>query len=515
MPHPGPWRWLLFAVLPSSLLLSVTTYLTTDVAAIPLLWVVPLVLYLTSFMLTFARRPPLPHRWLVRVLPVAAVLGAVTLLVEATEPLALLLLVHLVVLFVVAMVCHGELARLRPEAAQLTRFYFWLAAGGALGGVFNGLVAPLAFYGLAEYPVVLVLVCLAAPPAAGGERPALARGDFLWPIALGLFTAAILLTAAAWGLEGGRIAAGAMFAVPVILCYVMQDRPPRFGLALAALFLAATLHPGLHGRVVYQERSFFGVHRVAVEPGGGHVLVHGNTVHGLQRFGPGERGVPRMYYHRTGPAGKVFQRLLERGDRRPVAVVGLGAGSLAAYGQAGQEFTFYEIDPAVIRIASDPALFTFLADSLADIRLVPGDARLTLAKAPAHQYGLIVIDAFSSDAIPTHLLTREALEVYLSKLADDGLLLFHVSNRYLDLAPVLAVLAADAGLEGQIYNDLAVGSAAKAEGKLPSQWVLLTRHAAQRMPPGLWEPLRPRPGARVWTDDYCDQLGAFRWGAAE
>src|SRR5439155_25787062 len=190
------------------------------------------------------------------------------------------------------------------------------------------------------------------------------------------------------------------------LCYVMVDRQLRFGLGLAALFLAGTLYHGVYGRVVFQERSFFGIHRVTQDPDArAHSLVHGNTVHGQQRFGPGERRVGRTYYHASGPMAQVFQMLAKRGDRRPVAVVGLGAGSLAVYGQPGQELTFYEIDPVVIRIATDPALFTFLQDSPAKIDMVPGDARLTLAKAPDQRYGLIVIDAFSSDAIPVHLLT--------------------------------------------------------------------------------------------------------------
>jgi hypothetical protein len=508
---PGRWqplRWLVLAFVPASLMLSVTTYLSTDIAAIPLLWVVPLALYLLTFALAFARRRLLPHGLMVRLLPAAVILVTVALLTQATEPLLVLVVGHLALLFVVAMVCHGELARLRPPAEQLTGFYLCLSVGGVLGGLFNGLLAPLVFPGLWEYPLVLVAACLVAPPriaAVAGPT----RADLLWPLALASLTAALVVIGQYAGLQAGPVASGVMFAVPAVLCYTMLDRPLRFGLGVAALFLGGALYQGVHGRTLHQERSFFGVHRVVLDADGkSHILVHGNTVHGRQWLDPARKDVPLMYYHPTGPAGRAFEEMHRRGDRRPVAVVGLGAGSLARYGQPGQELTFYEIDPAVIRIASDPEFFTFLRDSPAKIDLVAGDARLTLARAPAKHYGVIVIDAFSSDAIPLHLLTREALAVYRSRLADDGVLLFHISNRYVDLAPVLGDLAGDAGLLAQVRQDL---TGDVATGKLPSHWVLLTPSTVGLMPGSSWLPLRPREGVPVWTDDYSNLAGAIRW----
>jgi hypothetical protein len=511
-PHQSePLRWLLLAFVPASLMLSVTTYLTTDIAAIPLLWVLPLALYLLTFTLTFMRRSLMPHHAMVRLLPAVAVLLTIALLAQATEPIALLVLGHLLLLFVVAMVCHGELARLRPPVEQLTGFYLWVSLGGVLAGTFNGLIAPLVFDGLAEYPLVLVVACLVAPPRSADADQGLTRFDLLWPVALGALTAALIVACQSFGLRTGPLAIGVMFAVPAVLCYTMLDRPLRFGLGVAALFLAGLLYEGNHGHIIYQERSFFGVHRVALGADGerpSHVLIHGNTVHGRQWQDSKGRHEPLMYYHATGPAGRVFAELEKRGDKRPVAVVGLGAGSLAMYGQKGQLFTFYEIDPAVIRIAGDPNKFTFLRDSASSIQpVVTGDARLMLAQAPTH-YGLIVIDAFSSDAIPIHLLTREALAIYRSKLDDHGVLLFHISNRYVDLAPVLGDLAGDAGLLAQVRNDVTPSD--PVSGKLPSQWVLMTPRKTSLMPGGAWEPLRPRPGARVWTDDYSNLVGALR-----
>ncbi|HYV40098.1 MAG TPA: fused MFS/spermidine synthase [Gemmataceae bacterium] len=507
----SPWRWIALAFVPSSLLLGVTTYLTTDIATVPLLWVVPLAIYLLTFALTFARRPPLPHKWMIRVLPITVIAVAVAMLSQATEPMPLLVACHLLLLFVAAMVCHGELARLRPSAERLTGFYFCLALGGMLGGLFNGLLAPLIFSGLTEYPIVLVLACLLVPPIRGRQL-APVRGDVIWPLGLGILAATLILIAQANGLRSGPLALAVMFAVPAILCYTFVDRPLRFGLGVAALLCAGSLRVDEHGRTLLQERSFFGVHRVALNPEGtAHVLLHGSTVHGMQWLDPARRREPLVYYHRLGPIGAVFDHLHNKGDLRPVAVVGLGAGSVAAYGLPGQEFTFYEIDPVVIRIAQNPNLFTFLSDSAAKIDIIPGDARLTLANAPAQHYGLIVIDAFSSDAIPVHLLTREALAIYRSTLADGGILAFHVSNRYVDLPPVLGDLASDAGMVCVTRDDLTLGKYDKEQGKAASQWVLLAVRRQDLPASAAWLPQPPRLGVPVWTDDFCNLAGQLHW----
>jgi hypothetical protein len=501
-------RWVLLAFVPSSLTLSVTTYLTTDIAAIPLLWVVPLAIYLLTFVLVFARRPPVPHAFLLRWMPLVVLLIAIVLLSEATEPIGVVIGLHLLGLFWVGMVCHGELARDRPPGDRLTEFYLWMAVGGVLGGLFNALLAPLVFQSVVEYPLVLVLACLLRPRQGPVTGP-----DLALPLVLGAATAGLALAVQALGVESGPVSVALIFAVPAVLCYTFHSRTAMFGLGLGALLLAGSLYQGVHGSTQYRKRSFFGVHRVTVNPERGfRELVHGNTVHGRQRLAPAQRGVPLTYYHRTGPIGQVFKVFADDPRLDDVGVVGLGAGSLACYGRVGQRWTFYEIDPAVEQIAG--GLFTFYGDCPAEKQIVLGDARLTLACADA-RHGLLVVDAFSSDAIPAHLLTREALQVYRSRLADDGLLAFNISNRYLELEPVLAALAADAQppLVCLARQDRSLSQEEEAEGKSPSHWVVLATRAEDvaRLKQAGWSGSRPRPGVAVWTDDYCNLWGAFRW----
>jgi hypothetical protein len=517
---PPRLRWLFLAFVPSSLLLGVTTYLTTDLAAVPLLWVVPLALYLVTFILAFARRRWGRRRPAAAALPVFALCLTLALLSSATEPVWVLVPLHLATFFVAALVCHGELARARPPADRLTEYYLWIAVGGVLGGLFNALLAPLLFrkLGLIEYPLALVLACIAIP--AG--RPAGCRGWFK-PLALGLFTVGLAVIGRVVFPEPGKLAMAVLFGVPVLLCALLMDSPRRFALGLGAIFLAGSLHPGPHGRTLFDERNFFGVVRVTEEPGTGwHRMVHGNTVHGRQAW---EDGVPQPtplgYYYPTGPAGSIFDALNAKSGTRAVAICGLGAGALAAYAKPGQGWTFYEIDPTVARVALDPSLFTYLRDNFPDPAklIVLGDARLRLRDAPDRAYDLIVIDCFSSDAIPVHLLTREALEVYRSKLAPGGLLAVHVSNRYLDLKPVLAALARDAGWdECRAREDLAVTADEARAGKSASIWVVLAERTADLgllARRGGWGRVVPPPGFPVWKDGYSNVLGVFRWDWAE
>jgi hypothetical protein len=512
-------RWVALAFVPSSLMLSVTTYLTTDIAAVPLLWVIPLALYLLTFILVFARKPLLPHAALVRIQPLAILLLTLVMLSEATAleglPVWPLLALHLTGFFIVAMVCHGELVRSRPPAERLTEFYLWLAVGGVLGGLFNSLLAPLVFPTVTEYPLVLVLACLLRPAIGPLDDNRVARRlDLVLPVGLGLLTLALVLLGQAYGITSQQVRIGLMFGLPAVLCYTFMQRPIRFGLGIAALFLASICYHGVHGTLVYRQRSFFGVHRVT-EQDNARLLVHGNTIHGRQSLDPARRREPLAYFHRTGPIGQVFATFSGSDAKRHVAIVGLGAGSLAAYAESGlafkQEFTYYEIDPAVIGIAQN--YFTFLSDSAAEIKIVPGDARLTLAHAPAYHYGLLIMDAFSSDAIPLHLLTKQALAMYLEKLADDGVLAFHISNRYLDLEPVLGDLAKDAKLVCLARHDLEISDEEKAEGKAPSIWLVMARHREDLhglARAGGWRTVQGR-GGRVWTDDYSNLISVFQW----
>jgi hypothetical protein len=494
-------------------MLSVTTYLTTDIAAIPLFWIVPLALYLLTFILAFARRRLYPRRAVRNLAPIVVLLLALILLSEATEPVFILVPLHLAGFFVLALTCHDELAQARPAPSRLTEFYLALAVGGALGGVFNGLLAPLLFNGLVEYPAVLVAACLLRYRRPSGGTPPSWR-DLGWPALLGAGTAAALVAVRRLGMPPGKLVVATVLGPAYVLCATFLDRPLRFALGVTALFLAGLAYEGVHGRTLYRERSFFGVHRVAIDPERRYrQLVHGSTVHGRQSIDPERLSEPLTYYHRTGPIGRVFGQFSGRFAKPHVGLVGLGAGSLAAYGEAGQELTFFEIDPVVARIAGDPEYFTFLHDCPARVHVRLGDARLSLGDEPDGRFGMLVIDAFSSDAIPLHLLTREALQLYLRKLAPDGVLAFHVSNRYLKLEDVLADLARDAGLHCYSRNDLNLDDDERAEGKSPSQWVVLVRQPEHfgALRTRMWDRLPGREGVTVWTDQFSNLLTIFKW----
>lgn len=513
-------RWLVLAFVPSSLLLSVTAYLTTDIAAIPLLWVVPMALYLLTFILAFARRRHPRPAFLARWTPLAIVMLVLSLLSEATEPATLLVALHLGGLFWIALFCHSELASDRPAATRLTEFYLWIALGGVTGGIFNALLAPVLFVSLLEYPLVLVAVCALRPAPSGPSTVRQRRLDWLLPLGLGTATAALVVTLQWHGTEPGPLSVAGMFAVPVIACYTLLERPRRFALGVAALLLAGSLYDGVHGRATYRARSFFGVHRVTIDPTGAfRVLVHGNTVHGRQSLDPARRATPLAYYYPTGPIGRLFAALHGDPRVRRVGVIGLGAGALAAYADPGQRWTFFELDPAVVAMARASGSFTYLADCRAgEPEIVLGDARVTLTRA-VDRFGVLVLDAFGSDAIPVHLLTREALRLFRARLAPDGILAVNVSNRYLDLPPVLGALARDAAppMVAYLADDAVITANETARGKSPSTWVLLAadeRATAAVTRSGGWTPLRARPGDRAWTDDRADVLRALRpWGA--
>lgn len=509
-------RWLLLAFVPSSLLLSVTTTITSDLAPVPLLWVSPLALYLLTFVLAFSRRPPVHAAFLARWLPLAALIVVIALLSEATEPAIVLVPLHLIVFTWAALFCHTSLAEDRPHASRLTELYLWIAVGGVLGGIVNGLVAPVLFRSLVEYPLVLVLLCALRPaPDKQCARPGWL--DVALPAGLAAVTAALVLGAQRWGLPPGPQSVAIMFAVPTVVCYTFLAHPVRFALGLGALLLAGGLYHGVHGSTEFRDRSFFGTHRVTLDPTGQYrMLVHGNTVHGQQALSPARRHEPLTYYHRTAPIGKVFEALQANYRLGRVGVVGLGAGALCCYAQPGQEWTFFEIDSVVVTIACHSGLFTFWQDCAVRPELVEGDARLMLARSSA-RFDLLVIDAFSSDAVPIHLLTREALALYREHLTENGVLALNVSNRYLDLVTLLGDLAADArpAMACYVMEDRDLGDDERAAGKAPSQWVVLARDRKALAPvlrSGNWIAVKPRPGGPIWTDAYSNILGILKFG---
>jgi hypothetical protein len=555
----SPWltrlHWIALAFVPSSLMLGVTTYITMDIAAIPLLWLVPLSLYLLSFILVFARWPLLAHKITVLIMPLFLLL-LIFLMMSQIKIKSMylksdiwLILLNLLVFFLVALVCHGELARRRPATSHLTEFYLLMSVGGVLGGLFNGLLAPLLFDRVIEYQLAMVCAALLLPRLdadtpgwiarrVGGSKGLLAFIDlgiacgvgivtFIWMRFLTASPRSSLGSLASFqewvekkmdslgeSLHFNVLHFHAMwtYGLPVLLCFALVTRSLRFGLSVGALFVAYGLCVSLNeGEVLHRERSFFGV--LAVKKSRDKVsLVNGTTLHGMQDLSrPLE---PLTYYHRTGPIGNVFNAFKGKDAKKNLAFIGLGSGTLASYGDKGQTLTFYEIDKAVIRITCDLDYFTYYKDCVkrgADVRVVLGDARLRLEEAPDHSYDLIVVDAFSSDAIPVHLMTREAIELYFRKLATDGIVAVHISNRHLDLQPVLANLQQDLGLAGLTrYDD----TEDDYPGKSNSDWVILALHSkafGSLNADTEWTPLRTNPDVGVWTDDFSNLLSVWKW----
>jgi hypothetical protein len=533
-PAPTPRqvaRWMLLAFVPSSLLLGATQFITAEVAAIPLLWAVPLALYLLTFVAAFGGGDRVPVAWVSWTFAALATAAAVLATFGPDEfPWSLTLVAHLLLLTAAALMCHLTLARLRPAAGRLTGFYLAIAAGGALGGVFNALVAPVLFRDILEYPLMVLVACALrpAPGAAAGSRPVWPRRalDVAVPLALAAYLALAARFAPRHPAPRETLALLLGIGLPAAIVLATAGRRVRFALAFAVL-LGFFWIWHREGSVLRRERSFFAVHRATVYKGtpfkfddaGGltvrltfHGLQHGSTRHGVQAVEGIYGKAPTTYYHRTGPIGQVFAAWGNSPLLDEVGVVGLGCGTLAAYGSPRRRFTMHEIDPAVVRIATDPALFTYLEDTSSPWRVVLGDGRRTIEQVPDGTYGLLVLDAFTSDAVPVHLLTREAMATYVRKLRPGGLVALNLTNGYLDLEKVVGAIASDLGLAALLEVDDDVDARAEGEGKDPSVWAIVARSRADLEPLATdprWKPLAgdgapPPLSSALWTDQYSN-----------
>ncbi len=497
-------HWVALAFVPSGLMLAVTTYITTDIAAAPLFWVIPLALYITTFMLAFGRR----QRRMPKALPViqAMSLGAAGIAaLTGTRSLAALA-IALAVFTVTALVCHLALASARPHPRHLTRYFLLIAAGGALGGAFNALLAPVLFRGPWEYPVLLIAAC-ALRPRIG--RPAAPPHRASRPMLLLLAGSVLLLVGTPYAPAPLRFYGQLLaIALPAGALLWVCRRGAYLGIGLASLL---TLPLIVRARSAeHSVRSFFGTYRVVHIPAEEiTVLQHGTTLHGVQGDRPGEAATPLSYYARPGAFGRLFRALRTRpAPLRSIGVLGLGAGELACYAEPGERWTFREIDPTVERLARDTRDFHFLARCGNSPAIIIGDGRITLAADTTARYDLLIMDAFSSDSVPMHLLTREALRLYLSRLAPGGIVVFHVSNRYLDLAPVIARLAADAGAPARHLRTRAPDQGFRSTG---AELIAIAAPGGNlgALAADGWDV--PAPGPLLWTDDRSDILGVIRW----
>jgi hypothetical protein len=516
------WRWLLLSAIPTSLLLGVTNYVTSTIAPTPLLWLVPLSLYLLAFILAFSRRS---RSWRFKpalLVPASALLLTLTIVAEATEPAWALALLHLAGFFILNTATIYELATAKPSIERLPEYYFMIALGGWLGGAFNMFLAPQVFDKFWEYPLMIVLACLVSvreQKDGAAHRTILTRAillDCVYALSVGVLIVLLARFAVSLKLEDvARIAL--VFGIPLVLVnHLFRSRPRRFALAIGAAAIAGALTSESMTGTLYSSRNFFGALRVtSKQESGVNSLINGNSIHGKQFTEPNRRCAPISHYYPEGPVGDIIKSFEFSQTAKSVAVIGLGVGTMASYAQPGYQWTFYELNPEIIKIARNKDYFTYLSDcARVEIKIVPGDARLKLSEALNNSFGLIVLDAFNSNVIPTHLLTREAIGLYLSKLGDNGLLAFHVSNRSLDLRPVLATAADAAGAECLWRRDPGISP---ARGDDASEWVVLVRrtNTLESLKHLLkWENITAEShGLRgtVWTDDYASLIKIIRW----
>ncbi len=518
--------WVGLAAVPAALVIGTTARLSTDVAAVPMLWILPLAVYLGTFILAFAGRRPIGLHLADVALPPLAIGVVITFIGGAALPLWATFSVILGALGCAGLVCHGRLSLARPVPERLTEYDLAIAAGGAFGGLLAGIVAPLILVIPLEGEIALVVALAvrwggswvgeeSSPPAAGDQRgpgpldrirsvalaawrtPFLARYSVAaLAIVLGLAWAGI---AADPGVVLGALVLGLLLGLarwPIVFAASMGA---VFGLSLLALQPA-----------IETTRTFYGERRVVEDSRGRHALVAGTTTQGIQHYSPiDQRRDPVGYYHPGSPLADVVGMVDARHPTSRSGLIGLGVGGLAAFGRPGDTMTFYEIDPAVVEIARDPRLFTYLVDTRARVDVVVGDGRLGLEGAAPGAFDLVVVDAFDSDAIPVHLLTREAIQGYFERLGPDGVLAFNISNRFVALEPVLAAAARDLGLAGLArVDDPTPSPASDADA---SHVVVLARSLADLDPiaskPG-WRPL-VAPIARAWTDRYSDLFGSL------
>lgn len=524
---PINWRrrlyWIALAAVPSGLMLSTTSHLTTDLMAMPLLWVIPLGIYLLSFSVAFADNQR-PAYWISRLAPLVLIVTGAFVFVAWGKAAINGLAASLTMLFFVAVALHNEMYRIRPAPAQLTSFYLMMSIGGVVGGFFCAIIAPLLFDWTWEHPILILLAALLLPQIS---LLGFARNSNHNARTMGLIMLAVGLLALALGLLGGVTDPVEMTVLKIILIITVAILAAitagyrwAFTAAIAGVLVINggwyNVQQTLDGK---RMRSYFGTYTVNASVGGNvRWLMHGTTMHGMQLLDDPKR--PISYYPATSGVGIALNKVPELyGPNASVAVVGLGTGTLACYKKPGQFWQFFEIDPVMIEIARTRKIFSFLERCAPEVPITLGDARLTLAKVPQSKFDILAIDAFSSDSIPLHLLTKEAFATYRRALKSDGILLVHISNRYIDLNPVVAAEAKANGWYAALRHDSPT-EAMINKGDRASLWIALSSDKAKLAEltgkvdarkskyhdPDQWIQLDPPGKTRPWTDDYASVL---------
>jgi spermidine synthase len=525
-------KWIFYAAPPSALLVAVTTHLTTDVASVPLIWIPPLALFLLTFIVAFSA-------WGDKIAEAAAPLKFMVIFLLAAIMAAKIdqgmigLGIHLTAFFLIVLCCHLELALGRPEPARLTEFYLWMSFGGVLGGASAALLAPLLLNTTLEYPIALAVALAVAPWE---------RANLKWAL-----PAALIAIGAAWVYQNlfdvatwldatipiGKVTdiaetsfwfetlgvwrpefAAAVLCAILALAAMLAQRSAVIVAAIGAVALLLPLVDQDQEGVQFRERSFFGVLEIedsGTAPTGWRFLSHGTTLHGVMSLDPGRNREPMSYYYRETPIGVLYtEATAAKPTDLKAGVIGMGMGSTTCYAKPGQNWKIFEIDDDVIKAATDANLVGFINRCAPDIKIIRGDARLKMAEQPNDWFDILLVDAFSSDAIPTHMITKEAIGLFMKKMAPDGVLIVHISNRYLDLGTIVSDAANDLGfavMEGNRDGDPSNPNADTGVRAVivARNQARLDRYKGQPM----WTMIGPSTQSHPWTDDHTDILRAI------
>lgn len=508
--------WVLYAFIPSALLLAVTSHISVDIAAIPLLWVIPLIIYLFSFVMVFARTPIISHNFIMSIAPTAIIVAVI--FYSLSVALFCDIAIVITFLFIISMVFHGELAKNKPSATKLTEFYLFMSLGGVLGGIFNSIIAPLCFNDVYEYLLIIILSALALPNKKEAIKSY--RNIFIFPFITALMYSILIITIKVreriindTNIEIIDIAVIIALIITnyflfSLFYYKKQPQSLRFMLAAALLCVIGYVMRPNQVLTSFKARSFFSTYKVLSPPESDR-LVSGKTTHGIQIKIPVDlQTMPTSYYSKKGPIGDIFNVLDPISNyKEKMGVVGLGTGTLSCYVKPGRTWTFFEIDPLTVQIAKDSGIFKFLPKCAPNANIVLGDARLSLQKSNNNTFDVLFVDAFSSDAIPMHLLTKEALDMYMSKIKKDGAVAIHVSNKYVDLTPVLAGYSKTANIKGYLKNHTSSKQDKEDLSITSSSWVVLSKN--KRFLKALletkgWQDIASSSKKVFWSDDFSN-----------